>query len=291
VINAGIPTEWPPEVVAAVSSFQQGDLVERPPFFYVGAARFGVWQLTKDAGDPSMPDEIFELDPELGAPYGMLTTETCDLVEEDGEPRQPWVSIAPVYDATSLLDEKMLDALDRGIVGYLRRVQNDSLPPGIWVVDARIEMPFEKSWLVGREPIRTCKGEAESQELATFLAGRRDRPVLSRSIHRGLVKPLRRWVERMSARRRSLALDGFGEVRLTISGGQLAPDGVGLIVMSKVAPVSTNLTTAWDERWEDWRQRLESENVVLIANCYATYDSLSAREYRDSFHIALSLAA
>jgi hypothetical protein len=291
VINEGLTDEWPPEVIAAASAFQQGDLVERPPLFYVGSGRYGVWRLTRELGDATLTDELFELDPDFCPPYGMITTETCDLTEEDGRPRQPWISIAPVYDATSIMDENMIDLLDRGRLAFLRRVTSEIMPEGVWVVDARIEMPFEKSWLVGRTPIRTCKDEIESGLLAGFLAGRRDRPVLSKALYTGLITPMRRWIENLSAARRAVALDGVSEVRLTIAGSPVDPDGVGLIVLSEKDPVSTPMIQAWDKKWDNWQQRLERESISLLGNAYKSYDSLSAREYRESIQIPLAIAA
>lgn len=89
MINEGLTDEWPADVIAAVSAFQQGDLVEKPPLFYVGSGRFGVWGLTREWGDTTLTEELFELDPEFCPPYGMITTETGDLTEEDAAPRQP----------------------------------------------------------------------------------------------------------------------------------------------------------------------------------------------------------
>jgi hypothetical protein len=289
VINEGLPEEWPADVIAAVGAFQQGDLVERPPFFYVGSAKCGIWQLTRELGDPALGDELFELDPEFGPKYGMITTETCDLVEEDGRPRQPWCAVAPVYDASSKMGENEIDLLNRGRYAFFRRVESSDLPGGLWVVDARIEFPMEKSWLVGRRPIRTCQDEVESQSLAGWLAGRRDRPILAKSLHRALITPMRRWIERMSTARRATALEGLSEVRMTISGSPMDPDGVGLILVSENDPISEAMRGEWEAKWPNWQSRLDSEQISLIGNSYRTYDSLSARLYRESLQVPLYL--
>lgn len=144
---------WPAAVQEAVASFEQGALVEAPPFFYVGSAKYGIWRFTREIGDVDLPSELFELDPEEAPKYGMITTETCDLVEEAGRPRQPWISVAPVF-LLENLDGNSSSLLRKKRVAYMRQLTAPQFSDGTWVVDVRIEFPIEKSWLVGREPIQ-----------------------------------------------------------------------------------------------------------------------------------------
>jgi len=287
VIDDDLIEDWPPDVVIAVSDFEQANLVERPPFFYVASARYGLWRLTLEFGDPDLPDELFEVDSEFCAPFGMITTETCDLVEEDGRPKQPWFAVAPVYKLSDDIDPNVLDLLNEGRIGYLRRLTSEVLGDGIWVVDARIEFPIEKSWLVGKAPIRAHGMDGKPISVAEFLARRRDRPVLCSALHKELIRPMRRWIERLRPERRKEALDGVAEVRLALAGSPLDPDGAGLIVLGDKDPVPATVREQWDGKWDSWRQRLDSVNISLLANGYHTYDSLSARHYRESFEIPL----
>jgi hypothetical protein len=289
VINEGLPDEWPPEVVSAALLFQQGDLVKKPPFFYVGSAKTGVWKLTSDLGDPNLPDEIFELDPESAPEYGMISTETCDLTEEGRRPKQPWISVAPVYKISPNLDPNQIDLLNGGRVSYLRPVRCEQLPDSIWVVDARIEFPIEKSWLVGREPVHVYKTDEQRAEIARFFAGRHDRPVLSDALHKALITPMRRWLESLRPERRSAALGGIAEVRLAVAGSPLDPDGVGIILIAIADRVPDAARNEWEAKWKNWRSRMENVEIALLANAYETYDSLSARGYRESLPVSLDL--
>lgn len=54
MIDAGIAHPWPREVLEAVARFKQGDLVERPPFFYAATRSYGIWAFTRDSGDPNI---------------------------------------------------------------------------------------------------------------------------------------------------------------------------------------------------------------------------------------------
>jgi hypothetical protein len=283
VIDEGLPEEWPSEVLSAVSQFQQGDLVENPPFFYVGSARHGVWQLTREAGDVALDDELYELDSEFCPPYGMITTESCDLTEEDSaRPKHPWVSISPVYDMSGRLDASRFELLRKGHLGYARLVTANSLPSGIWVVDARIEMPVEKGWLVGRNPIRTTTDDESRNAVAAFLAGRRNRPVLSAALNDSLIKAVRRWVER-----RPDVMKGVAEVRVAVSGSASDPDGAALLIVLDGSHDSDSVRQTWDTKWENLRNRTDERNIALVANAYETYDSMSARRYRESYRLAL----
>jgi hypothetical protein len=277
---------WPTAVQEAVALFEQGDLVERPPFFYIGSARYGIWRFTREVGDAELPNELFELDSEDAPLYGMITTETCDLVEETSRPRQPWISVAPVFRLENL-DANSVNLLRNKRVAYMRQLTSPQFAGEPWVVDVRIEFPIEKSWLVGREPIPGFSSTEEKKELATFLAGRRDRPVLAGELHEWLLTPMRRWLERLSSTKREQVLAGIKEVRLAISGDPLRPDGAALLIIAESEPLSPNVVETWDGKWATWREGLERANIALLPNEYTDLDKLRARTYNDSFRIPL----
>ena len=102
MIDAGLPGEWSVAVREACSRFKQGHLVTRPPFFYGATAGYGIWDLTRDAGDAAQDHEVLQLDDDLAPNYGLITTQTCDIYEER-KPRKPWVQVAPVYDGQELI--------------------------------------------------------------------------------------------------------------------------------------------------------------------------------------------
>jgi hypothetical protein len=280
------PEQWPEAVRLAAGQFEQGDLVEQPGFFYLGSAQHGIWRLTREAGDPEQSAELFELDPDQAPTFGMITTETCDIVEEDGRPRNPWVSVAPVYKLEGV-DANNLDLLKNKRVAYMRQLTSSSFKDATWVVDVRIEFPVEKSWLVGKSPVCAFRESEEKAELASFLANRRDRPVLAGDLHKALLTPMRRWIERRKPTQREVILADVAEVRMAISGSALSPDGASLILIGDKGPIAREVRQAWDERWQDWHSKLEAAGISLLANEYTTLDELSARKYISSFRIPL----
>lgn len=291
MIDKGISSSgWPEPVLADIKKFEQGDLVENPPFFYVASARHGVWHLTRGTGDPELEAELFEMHPDDCPPLGIITTETCDLVEEDAkEPRQPWFSVSPVY-VLEEADQNRISLIEENRISYFRRLTASDYSDKLWIADFRIEFPVEKSWIVGREPIQAFSTLEEKLALAEFLAERRNRPVLARNIHTQLIVPLRRWLEHLKVDRRATVLQGVHEVRLEISGNPLDPDGLGLVIVGETVDVPQAARTEWNAKWENWKERLNTVNISLVHHEYATLDTLSARRYRDSYRIPIAFS-
>jgi hypothetical protein len=286
-IDDGIPERWDADVLDACKRYRQGHLVESPPFFYAASAAHGIWALTREAGDRSVEEELFET--ETRPPYGLVTTETCDIVEEAAQrPRQPWISIAPVFDLSNYLNPIQKRNLERHRVGYVRLLDPPALSDGLWVADFRIEEPVEKSWLVGRLPIESYRSEQDYDKLARALAARRERPVYSDDIHKALIKPLRRWIEQMNGSRRGDLLNNVLEVRILFAGSPLDPDSASLLVITDQALMDEVQRRLWDEKWETFKRRMEGVGVPLLANAYMTLDTCSARLYLDSFQVDLS---
>ncbi len=173
MIGGGLLAEWPASVLEATRGFRQGHLVESPPFLYVASASHAVWELTSVAWDAELDEEVLELDARDRPPYGLITTQTCDVNEV--KPKHPWVHVAPVE---PLGDGDLAEMAKKHRVPYLVPLAPPSLE-GDWVVDLRLEVPIEKSWLVGRDPIESYDTEAEYEVLAQRLGAKRERPALA----------------------------------------------------------------------------------------------------------------
>ena len=288
-IDDGLAATWDQRVRDACAPYRQGHLIERPPFFYVASAAFGIYSLTREYGNPDLEDELFESAER--PPYGLITTETCDLAEEDAkQPRHPWISVAPVYNMESRVDESQRENLQAHRIQYMRLLDPPGIGDGLWVADLRIELPLEKSWLVGRTPIESLRSHEDYEDLARQLAARRERPVLSGDVNHTLIRPLRRWVERMKPNRRDVALHGIAEVRILFAGSPLNPDAASLLVLSKTEEISPDVQTIWKEKWESWKAAMDEIGVPLLDCQFETLDTCSARRYLDSFQIDLSFA-
>lgn len=249
---------WPEEVRVAVRSFLQGHLIEAPPFFYAADLRTPVWGLTRavatDAAAQELGEELLEL--EERPPYGIITTQSCDLSEEADHPRKPWVAVAPVY---SVSEGSPILRRDE-----IYRLNPVGLPEAdAWVADLRIEMPLEKSVLVGREPIRGFASEREAVAFGNYLARRRGRPALASVFHDVITQAMQDLRNETSARRRqrTRVRESVYQVRLSVEDGtRLEPKAAKLWVVCSAEPSED--VRDWFGAWFD-RARPIAERAGL----------------------------
>lgn len=179
-VDAGIPSrreDWPRGLLDKLRQWEQGDIVQKPPLFYFAIPSIPIWAPTDQfAEDSTGPEVVWIADPEWEPPLGIVTTQTCDIGEEDSKrPKRPWVQISPVYQVTS----RSLQDIAQGFVPkYLYHVPD--LPyEGLWVADLRIEVPVEKTWLAAQIPIQGFANESAKRGLGQRLAWQRSRPAFS----------------------------------------------------------------------------------------------------------------
>ncbi len=280
MIDGGLIEPWDDAVVAATKAFDQGDLVEQPPFFYAAKPSRAAWASSKLMADDVDPDEdvVIELEPADRPPLGIITSQGCDVDEAF---RKPWVQIAPVYPLDQYASgEKWIAEIRRDSVPHLILLD----PPttdGQWVADLRIEMPVEKSWLAGREPSPAFATEAGRRDFARRLAGRLERPALAAVLHDVVVRPLRRWLDRRGNDIRTAMADAGVEFRLLTQpeNGAMA---CRLLVISRRGPVHDAVVQALDTWWAGRMAKDPPYGVILLGCRFGTSDEISMREYLTS---------
>lgn len=281
MIDDRIPSEWPQVVLDAVRQFRQGDVVDQPPFFYFRSDEHALWNLQLEPEEEARDGSIVELEPSDGPPYGLITTQTCDLYEEGSRPRQPWFAVAPVYDYTSKLKDGQLEQIRRGEVGHLVLLSADWLGAGAWVADLRIEVPLEKGWLVGREPRRGFASLPESKTLAGRLATRRGRPALSAALTEQIVMPLRTWLRDKGRRYRdeveSLRLLAADDPALSVVGG--------LVIVVAGDGLSEEAKAAWKVFEDGLLDAAATLGVTALPFRYGTYDDFTGRDIEASVRL------
>src|SRR5664280_2915431 len=126
----------------------QTSVIEKPPIFYAAVTAYAIHSQTKALGALSTDVDIAVLNPGDTPPFGLITTQTCNICEEARMPKQPWIQVVPVYavDITALKPgQRRLIEKDR--VGHLVALTSPTFASGLWVADLRLEVPLEKSVL------------------------------------------------------------------------------------------------------------------------------------------------
>jgi hypothetical protein len=277
LIDGGLLDSWDATVVAATKVFDQGDLVEQPPFFYAAMPTHAAWMSTQLMTDEVGPDEdiVVELDPTDRPPLGIITSQGCDVDEAF---RKPWIQIAPVYPLENYAtDDRWAAEIRRDSVPHLVLLDPPTTP-GHWVADLRIEMPVEKSWLANRTPIPAFQDESGRRDFARRLAGRLERPALPPIVHDVVVRPLRRWLDRRGTEVRTAMADAGVEFRLLAQSDNGAM-ACRLLVIGRRGPVPHAVVESLGAWWARRMAEEPTDRVVLLGCRYGTSDEISMREY------------
>ena len=293
MIDAGLPEsrdEWPDGILAGLLKFVQGDIVANPPMGYfthpiaptLAASRHFAKELSSN-GDADDDDFFIYLPETIQPPYGMIATQTCDLVEEDSlNPRWPWIQLIPVYDAADRLDGSDKSLLKKG-KGFRYLLHVPRLTQGFFVADFRLSFPVEKSWLPGQERIDGFGSEVLRHRVADRLAYLSGRPAFAGSFVATIQRPLLQALKDLKSNNRVLyeklnsVVPEIG-VRLD---SRLRPTNVQLVVIS-----THELHTDEKDIWQDWndsfRSLAEANGIQLQAIDFKVLDqSFSAAEYRE----------
>ena len=258
MIDRHLRDPWPEGVAEACGHFKQGDLIERPPLFYGVSSGSRIWG-ADDEGEADDPEDegsrVDELHPDESPPFGIITTQTCD-VSEQGRPTQPWLQVSPVY----RLEGEAEDQAHLLSKAYIVELSGLDLPKGRWVADLRIEVPLEKTVLMGRAPIAGFGSEDEANDFARVLGVRRARAALANELVETVIRLIRKKKANNKARA-ARVWDELYKLGLQIEeGSRLKPSAVRLHVVCAGDPSA--LVRGWFAEWED-RARHEAAGADI----------------------------
>ena len=151
-LQAGIdPRTWPDAVRAATAGLYQGLLLAAPPIVYAAEADEPIHEITRQWAKTSKASSgaVVVTSTAKRPPYGIIATQTCDLVEE-GPPKRPWIQLCPVYVLRASKGDRKMIASRRGFPYLVAVTALPAVEDGIWVADLRLQVSVEKGWLVGR---------------------------------------------------------------------------------------------------------------------------------------------
>lgn len=282
-INSELPKNvdsWPPGVLDDLVVFRQGDVVPRCPLFYFGDPGRPVLTRTAAYADGGEGPEVIIVEDDDLPPYGMVTTQSCDVSEEGrAQAVRPWVQLAPVFDGTTTLDKGYQRKLlaGRGPRYWLRIPGLD----GLFYADLRIELPVEKGWLASQARTAGFPDVADQLSLAQRLSWLRDRAAFPEQVrdrveltlHEELVRLRDELPDAFAAAEEEVEEFGF------LLDDFESPSQVQVAVLH-LGSLSPEVWTALQE-WNDWAVvKCADVGFALLPNDYQSLDELSARDYR-----------
>lgn len=282
MIDAGVPDErdeWPDGVLERLRAYRQGDVIERPPLFYFADPYAPVWSETRLYTDVASEPEVVYAREEVSAPYGIITTQTCDIAEEDSaRPARPWVQVSPVYEVDKSWRKKVVKG--RG-PRYWVHVPQLQPADKVFAADLRIEMPIEKGWLAGKAPIDGFGDPAGRQTFADRVTWIRSRPALARELLDVIQDPLFGAFDQLLVDNPDLhaEIDSQVEEIALLTDDLLHPADVQVAFLGS----SKFSAAAWEwlESWRDAQLAAAAEaGITLQAQGYMQFSEISADLYR-----------
>lgn len=247
LVDRGNGQPWPEAIIGKLAAYRQGSLIAAPPFAYHASRTNPIWLASKRVPDGEDEPALIELDPVDGPPFGVITSQDCDIDEEGPQKRKPWVQVAPVYQLTS--DDRRLADVQRWRVHYLAPV---SALGQEWVADLRIEFPIEKSWLVLQEPRDAFNAPEDFRHFSELCGRYRSRPGLATTVYEYVLRSLQDYMGGLAKAAPGLRdefLEKVSHVFLDVAGDPLAPTAVQLVLVSE-ASLTPELLEALNSWWD-----------------------------------------
>lgn len=253
--------DWPQEVVEAAQKFQQGDLIAKPPIVYAASLLHPIWELTRLEAAACEPDTVpahLALDPADAPPFGIITSQTCDIAEDRPEPVQPWINVSPVL---LVKDDDPLLGCD-----YACPLPAFQAPAGeCYVADLRLNVALEKGLLVDRDPIDPFDGSEEKRiAFGRLLGERHARAALAESIHTFISETLRKHRRNTGKRVKKRLYKLMLQIQ---EGERLNPRAVKLhviLVENEAATIDVPDSEEWLRSWCDAAREVAAEHGVTL---------------------------
>jgi len=267
--------DWPAGAREEIDRWRQGHIVEGVPLVVVGAA---------DSADPFWAAgvaaglEIAGI-PVLAEPAGvlrraMVVSQACELVKLSF----PVATVAPVYEASAVLTEPQQQTARAGMIWHLVHLTADWTAGGFWVADLRLELPVDKSFLLGRDPLEAFNNETDYTKLAERLAAIRQRAAVPLPTTDHVVTPLREHLAELRGSGHT-PLAGVREVRVS-SNHHTAPDSVTLFVVTEPgAVVDVGL---WTSAVEAIHEQATNAGIALVGPEIGSLWDMTAADYLTS---------
>lgn len=285
LVDELLPTAWPAYIAQGLAVWRTGHLVSDPVFSWAGPAAADP-VTDADAGGEHSYDWEPVADPGLTVPYGLVVSQTCDIVATGPGAKHPFVDVVPVFRADRYLSSrKEIEQFKRNYLVALTAPPAD----GFWVADLRLTMPVSKTLLAARTPLPGFAAEDDLLNLAEAVARKRRRPALHDVLSETLPRSLDDYADEQAKTKPPAPpgwLEKVDQVRLRETNGRLQPDDAQLWVLQQ-----TSLDPAETQVWRGWHARgerlLRKAGIGLLSTQFTDLDRMSARLYSETVPVAV----
>jgi hypothetical protein len=278
-LQTGIDAQaWPEAARDATGGLRQGTLVPSPPLVYAASAKYPVHDITRAwARSASAASGAVNVVAAVKRPpWGLIVTQTCDLVEE-GKPKRPWIQIAPVYELYANAGDRARILQRRGFDYLVPVTALEPADGALWVADLRLLVAVEKGWLVGRETRDGFGEQAGFDRLAAQLGRLFSRTAHATVVGRRILRPIYELLHDIAERYEGH--DPIVEVGLALGRSRLEPVNAQLVFMLD-GELSGELRGQIIDWWQPVAEQARADGLEVLAPRFVCIDELSAREYR-----------
>jgi hypothetical protein len=209
--------------------------------------------------------------------YGVITSQTCDVVTTGPGRHHPFVQVSPVVNVSHLPDRLL--QIRAGDIGYLVWLTR---PPevGSWAVDLRVSVPVSKTSLVGQAAVSAFATEGDELLFARRVADKAGRGALHDELQ-GTADALRRYLK-TAAKAAPTWWEHVDEVRLLVTAGtRLHPTSARLLIIEETPRAATE-RNVWREFHKAQKKRLRRLGIALEPLLFMDGKKLDVDLYRRS---------
>ena len=266
---------WPEHVAPALDRWRQGHIIDAAALVSIGAAgtEDPLWASGKRTSLAVSGLPIIAEDPPA-LRRAMVLSQGCDLVKTAFAS----ATVAPVYDAGSVLTPHQQDTARAGLTWHLVHITASWAAGGLWVADLRMETSVDKLLVAAADPIEAFADETGYARLAERLGAARQRPAVPEPTLDHVIKPLRAHLaEQRAAGARPLA--GVRELRVQ-SDPPTTPAAVTLFVVAD-DPSAVD-RALWDTAFDVVHAHADAHGIALAGPEITTLWDMSAADYLTS---------
>lgn len=268
--------DWPKRLKTHLDQFRQGHVITDIPVFFANLGAEHLWSQPRRLISAAAPEIAAEPDGVLHR--AIVLTQGCDIVR----PNTPWVTVAPVYDATRRLNPGQRGSAKGGQTGHLVHITARWAEGGFWVADLRLELPVEKTLLLARTPLDGFCDETGYGQFAERLGARKMRADVPNEVLEHVRAPLFQAVRSRSDQGITLN-EGVREIRVQLN-DPLKPSRVVVFVVANND--ATPDADAWEAVIAEIYPHASEHGITILGPEIMSLDDMTATEYITSKPIA-----